>query len=265
MGFRGPEPERFPDRPILFLGDSFTECYCVDDGEEFPELVRNSLEKRFGKKRITVVNAAIENTGNAHWVKFLEKEGKRFNPRLVVLQFMDNDFSDNVREHFFTLSPSGNLVELPVPPPSFARRIQKVIELIPFISYSYVIGFANQRFYSLATFLNTARMRENISTDIENDFKERLTFRLWEEVLKICNQNNWPVFAVMVNINGKRLTGLEAILKQYNVEAIKVPEKNERRDLYYRADWHWNSFGHAFVADLIVQHLTASKQSYLFK
>ena len=37
LGFRGPEPEVFPYRPILFLGDSFTAGYGVNDGEEHRE------------------------------------------------------------------------------------------------------------------------------------------------------------------------------------------------------------------------------------
>lgn len=199
LGFRGPEPQRFPYRPILFLGDSFTEGYGVTDGEEFPELVRESLERRFGKSRIPVVNAGIGNTGNAHWVKFLTHEGKRFNPRLIVLQFTGNDFYDNVRERFFTLRSSDDLIELPVPPPSFARKVQKVIELMPFVSYSYIIGFAQQASHSLTTRLNVAHMNGDTSSEIESNFEERLTLRMVEKALRICKQNNWHVFALIAN------------------------------------------------------------------
>ena len=44
-GMRGPEPDRFPYRPLLFLGVSFTEGYGVDDGKEFPALVRKDLKQ----------------------------------------------------------------------------------------------------------------------------------------------------------------------------------------------------------------------------
>ncbi|HLE25555.1 MAG TPA: SGNH/GDSL hydrolase family protein [Thermodesulfobacteriota bacterium] len=266
LGFRGPEPKTFPYRPILFLGDSYTEGYGVSDGEEFPELIRKQLAEQFGETRISVVNAGIENTGNAHWVKFLKNEVKRFNPRLVVLQFMDNDFNDNVKEQLFTLSPSDSLVELPVPPPSFERRIQKVIEFIPFIANSYILGLGRHIFYLLASYRNTPKDIVNVSSGIDNGFEERLTFRLWQEVLEICKQNNWPVLAIIVYINGNRLTKLENLLKRYNVESLRVPEYEDRPDLYYKVDGHWNALGHAYVAELVVKSLTVSnKYRYLFK
>src|SRR3990172_637034 len=193
LGFRGPELESFPYRPILFLGDSYTQRLGVSDGNEFPELIRKQLAEKFGETRIPVVNAGIENTGNSHWVKFLKNEGKRFNPRLVVLQFTGNDFNDNVREQLFTLSSSDSLVELPVPPPSFGRRIQKVVEFIPFIAHSYILGLGRRVLYSLEDMVN-------VSGEIANDFEERLTFRLWQEALEICKQNNWSVLALIVYI-----------------------------------------------------------------
>jgi hypothetical protein len=85
LGFRGPEPELSPHRPILFLGDSFTMGYGVNDGEEFPALVRNALTKR-GPDTVAVINAGVGNVGNRRWIKFLPAEGKRYNPRLVVFQ-----------------------------------------------------------------------------------------------------------------------------------------------------------------------------------
>src|SRR5262245_19889816 len=101
LGFRGAEPRGFPEHPILFLGDSFTEGYGVSDGEEFPELVQRALTKRYGKQAPPVVNAGIGNTGNGHWVKLLRREGQRFAPRMVVLQMTGNDFLDNVLEQMY--------------------------------------------------------------------------------------------------------------------------------------------------------------------
>src|SRR3990167_3315053 len=90
LGFRGPEPAGFPGRGVLFLGDSFTTGYGVNDGEEFPDLVRRGLEA--SGIGVPVVNAGSGNTGNGYWLRFLEREGTRFSPRLVVLGFCGNDF-----------------------------------------------------------------------------------------------------------------------------------------------------------------------------
>src|SRR5262249_1578580 len=82
LGFRGPQPQGFPDHSVLFIGDSFTEGYGVSDGQEFPELVRQALVEKYGQQAPSVVNAGIGNTGNGHWLKLLRRDGKRFAPRL---------------------------------------------------------------------------------------------------------------------------------------------------------------------------------------
>ena len=121
-GFRGPELGMLSSRPILFLGDSFTMGYGVNDGEEFPALVRAALSQR-GSKMVSVINAGVGNSGNGRWAKFLRAEARRYNPALVVLQIHANDFGDNIRERLFELSPAGELIELPVSSVGGERRI----------------------------------------------------------------------------------------------------------------------------------------------
>ena len=101
-GLRGPDLEISTARPILFLGDSFTMGYGVNDGEEFPALVRRAMSER--KSKIPVINAGMGDNGNGRWIKFLRAEGTKFNPSLVVLQIHANDFHDNIREHLFEVS-----------------------------------------------------------------------------------------------------------------------------------------------------------------
>lgn len=65
-GFRGPEePKR--KGGVLFIGDSFTEGYGVNDGEEFPALVRDEMRKRMGRAAPPVWNAGIGDVGNGRW------------------------------------------------------------------------------------------------------------------------------------------------------------------------------------------------------
>ena len=111
FGFRGPEPTRFPSDPVLFLGDSFTMGYGVSDGSEFPSRIDAELRRRHGASAPTVVNAGIGDSGNGFWVKFLRLNAKTINPRLVVMQVLDNDFVDNVSEGLFALKADGSLDE----------------------------------------------------------------------------------------------------------------------------------------------------------
>jgi hypothetical protein len=139
-GFRGPEPDRPPRSPIVFLGDSFTLGYGVSDGEEYPALIAAEFRRRYGDAAPQIVNAAIGDSGNGFWVKFLRGEATTMRPRLVVMQVFENDFSDNVNEKLFAWKRGESLRELPVQAPGATRKLQLVIEAIPGLSYSYLVG-----------------------------------------------------------------------------------------------------------------------------
>lgn len=117
FGFRGPQWERLPHQPVLFLGDSFTFAAEVSDGQEFPALIQKALRKDPHFAGIDVINAGIGDNGQGYWLKFLQRQGPELDPRLVVLQHCNSDFADNLRERLYALK-QGRLRELPVPPPS---------------------------------------------------------------------------------------------------------------------------------------------------
>lgn len=250
FGFRGPEPESFPHRPVLFLGDSFTLGIGVNDGEEYPALVGNGLRAYYGQDDIPIVNAGMSHTGQGRWVKFLTNVGKRYNPRVVVLQFVENDFNDNLRERLFELSPTGELVELPVPPPSRARAVQRVIEAIPGFSRTHLLGLMRQIYIGHFRPDPTADRTDSMSPQ-----QYALTFRLLERVLDICQEADWPVLGILIAPEGPQFAELARIFERYNVPIIEIDGNEMRPELYYPKDGHWNAVGHSFVAGRVVEEL----------
>ena len=254
LGFRGPEPKSKPLRPVLFVGDSYTMGYGVSDGEEFPELVRRAFVKMMGG--IPVVNAGTGDNGNGYWVKFLRIEGERLNPRLVILQVSKNDFGDNLKEGLFTITPSGDLVEKPVPPPGWSRVVQEWIEAVPGLAYSYIVGLSRQAIPS-PTVRNLGVNAPPAAAKDTKDGTDSLTYRLIVETLDICKQKNWPVLALGVGVEEARLAELRALFQERGISLIVVPPKSVRPDLYYRVDGHWNSRGHQWVATKVLEQLKA--------
>ncbi len=262
LGFRGPEPESLPQGPILFLGDSFTMGYGVNDDEVYVERIRKTLFRRNKEKYLPVINYGMGVNGNGRWIKFLKIEGPQYNPRLVVLQFHVSDFDENVRERLFDLTASGELHELQVPASGIDRPIQTLIETVPGLAYSHLVALGRQlrwiMFYRQDTseptqnLKNEAKLSANVA---EPSYAERLTFRMVAEVLKICEIHKWSVLALNVGIHDNRLNKLKDILLKHNVHLIDTPAKAQRPDLYYKVDGHWNAQGHAFVADLILKEL----------
>ena len=255
LGFRGPEIPAIPDGAVLFVGDSFTMGYGVSDGKEFPALLDRRLAA--GGGGVPVVNLGMGDNGNGRALKYLRDEAAGLAPRLVVLQLHWNDFIDNLREGLFALDvASGELVELEAPPAGKAQRVQAWIEAVPGLSYSHLVGLARQ-FVTEALWARSAPMGR--LSDAERAARDRLTYRLIEELYALCAERGWPVVALAVGIGEERLFRLRALGEGQDIDLIAVPGRKKRPDLYYDVDGHWTEAGHAHVADLIAAWLKANR------
>lgn len=253
LGFRGPEPKEVPKGAIVFLGDSFTMGYGVDDGEEFPALVRRRLATERSDP-IPVINAGIGNTGNGRWVKFLRAEAAGYAPRAVVLQVHANDFGDNLREGLFRLEEDGVLDEQPVPAPGMGRRAQRFVEAIPGLSHSYLVGLAKQMSWPRVGRSGDDPGSAAAGADVSQP-GDRLTIRLVQEALASCASQGWPVLLVLVDVEEPRSGRLRQAAARNGAAVLEIPPKSERPDLYFEVDGHWTTAGHVYTADRIVEHL----------
>lgn len=236
LGFRGPEPGRFPERGVLFLGDSFTSGYGVDDGEEFPDLVRRGLEA--SGIDVPVVNAGSGNTGNGYWLHFLEREGTRFAPRLVVLGFCGNDFVDNVSDGLYEIGEDGVLASSVEPPRGEGtRRMQAMIDAVPGLASSHLVGLARQ------VFVETGQGPEGGGAG-----DDALTWAILDRVLAESDRRGMAVILLSIEVDGSRLARLSDLAAGHGIPLLTIPGRSERPDLYYRVDGHWNASGQAEVA-----------------
>lgn len=100
FGLHGPETTL--EKPvgtyrILFLGDSFTQGYGVEEDKSFPRLVEKRLnEISSGKPKIEVINAGTPNHSPLLEYLYLKNEGIKFNLDLVILEFDLTDFSNDL-------------------------------------------------------------------------------------------------------------------------------------------------------------------------
>jgi lysophospholipase L1-like esterase len=257
LGFRGPEPRGFPERPILFLGDSFTLGYGVSDGEEYPALIAAELRRRYGAAAAPVVNAGIGNSGNGFWVKLLRGEAARMKPRLVVMQVTENDFSDNVKERLFALDAHGTLRELPVPAPDPTRRLEALIQAVPGLSYSHLVGLLRGvRAPALGAYASAS---EAAGGRQPLEAAEQLTLRIIDGALASCQQRGWNVAGLLVGLPPAQEAAVRELFARRNLVVVRVPPKAERPDLYYTIDGHWRAAGHEFVARLLLDALDVPK------
>jgi hypothetical protein len=228
---------------ILCLGDSFTMGYGVNDGEEFPALVAQALLRRDAGAP-PVVNAGIGDSGNGYWIKFLRTRGEALAPRLVVMQVFENDFSDNLGEGLFALDADGQLVERAVPAPGLMRKAQRVIDAVPLLPASHLVGLMRQ--VGLPSRAGAP----------PRPTRDELTLRVLEEAVRSAEARNLDMLAMVVGLSQARRELVTGLFKRHGVPAVVLPSKDERPDLYYVVDGHWNAAGHAFAADALVHAIT---------
>jgi len=258
LGFRGPEPATTPREGVLVLGDSFAMGYGVDDGQEFPSLVAGALARRHGAGTVPVVNTAMSCNGNGRWVKFLRDEASRYAPRLVVLQACTNDFWDNTTEGLFSLSPSGELVELPIPEPDWRRRVQETFDAVPGLSYSRLVCLVREQIGVIASDGDGDGGGGGAGGGESTSLPEELTYALIERSLAICKEHGWPTVLIAARFKEDNpwLERLTEMCAAFEVPLLRIPTKSEQPPLYYELDGHWNPAGHAYVANLLMDHLT---------
>ena len=106
QGFRDTEDYEY-DKPegqlrIISLGDSNTQGFEVRQDATFPEVIERMLIYRGIPAQ--VLNTGISGFGTAEELVFLENEGIKYDPDVVVLGIYANDFSDNLKAGLFTLA-----------------------------------------------------------------------------------------------------------------------------------------------------------------
>ena len=99
-GLRGPEIpyDRTPNRSrILYLGDSVTFGYKLAPYEvTFPSRLGARVESEFGIATDSI-NAGVGGYSPWQYLGFLETEGLRYSPDLIVLSFVLNDVTEKFR------------------------------------------------------------------------------------------------------------------------------------------------------------------------
>lgn len=93
---------------VLVLGDSHTQGFECRQDKTYSAI----LEKRLNAlgQPTEVLNCGISGMGTAEQLAFLENEGLKYQPDVVVLGWYVNDLDDNVKSNLFAVE-NGQLVE----------------------------------------------------------------------------------------------------------------------------------------------------------
>jgi len=83
---------------ILVLGDSFVEAVQVPLETAFTRVLERLLSAQSHGQRIEVINGGVMAYSTDQELLFLEREGLKYHPDLVILLFLDSDVRGNSRQ-----------------------------------------------------------------------------------------------------------------------------------------------------------------------
>jgi len=127
---------------ILSLGDSNTQGYEVRQEYTFSSIVEKYLLKEDYK--VEVLNAGVSGFSTAEELIFLENEGIKYDPDVVLLGFYRNDLEDNIKAGLFKVDNDNNMV-IVKKQHILGVRVQNFIYSLPGVKWMS----ENSYFYSL--------------------------------------------------------------------------------------------------------------------
>lgn len=250
LGMRDPEPTAPLTGGIVFVGDSFTMGYGVQDKETFPALIRDRLEMR--GVTVPVLNIGMGNNGNGRWVKFFEHDALAFHPRIIVFQVMANDFDDNLAEHLFQLDSNSELHEFPVGPPGLERTVQRIVNDIPGLAYSHLVSLV----FGAAEQIERPAMSAQSGFDNEQPQpSDALTFALVRNAVERARAMGADAIGLFVGLTGERRAKMTQIFTERGLPCLDGPSKEDAPDMFYNVDGHWNSAGHRRATELLLPEI----------
>jgi hypothetical protein len=201
---------------VLSLGDSHTLGYEVRQEATFSAVLERSLARR--GVRAEVLNAGVSGYSTAEALAFLENEGYKFRPDVVVLGFYANDYEDNVKAGLFALE-GGTLVEskyryLP------GVRLQNAIYAVPGMqwlgenSYLYSLAFNGAWLYFKTVLASRAgdTLEYAVATKASHSGAETaLAVALVERMRAFCESRGMRLIVVDIPRAGKQQRMLESL------------------------------------------------------
>jgi len=266
---------------ILMLGDSFVEGLQVGQDQTLPAQLETRLNQHSAVP-VEVINAGVSRYGTDNALLFLDGEGLRYEPDLVIYTFYPNDVTDIVENCLFELV-DGRLTHHPTII-SFSDRLRLVLYDISY-TYRFVLGLSariteaadetlidtewgqvspiylaqprpedDYAWESVAHILERMHLATTEASaqftviSLPEDFQSQ--DRLWEKVAQAEE-------VLRRDAPNRRLTEAIPAGVPYFDLLPDFRAAAQEQSLYYPADHHFNPAGQALAAELIATFLTA--------
>ena len=242
QGFRDTEDYAY-DKPegllrVISLGDSQTQGFEVRQRRTFSEVIERALKARGIEAQ--VLNTGISGFSTAEELAFLENEGIKYKPDVVVLGFFGNDFSDNLKAGLFALEHGELVVKRTTHTPGV--RILKAINAVAPLRWlsenSHLYSLAMNTVWDTAKRLLLSRSEAALQTEYAipteqiTAYKETLMVRLLERMYEFCRKRG--IRLIIVDIPAPSKPGGDMF--RSSVPPAMVPEFRSNSDAFISSD-----------------------------
>lgn len=267
-GYRGDEVNSKADCLILALGDSNTFGDGVSQKEDYPSLLKKSLQKKT-KKIVEVINAGVPAYGWLEEYEVLQEVINHFHVSFLIFQISWNDINDNGMDiPKYLIDPRGNLIFFngKVRPGGYGEWGMKKnkfnsLELFA-LKHSHLAALFFGQWNKTSYFLN----RKKIDEQIEK-YKWATSEKTLKKIKELVDKNQIIMLAVIHpgseparllkrnDMNKK----IKEMLKRYRISYIDLNEPlqgmKDADDLYLKNDAHFNKKGYEWMVNVIEEQL----------
>ena len=252
---------------ILVLGDSFTMGYEVAQEDPYPAVLERELKRR--GHAAEVINSGVSGFSTAEELVFLEQEGFKYHPDLVLLGYFINDPEDNVRSGLFEMQDRQLILRSKEYLPYMGiREFLNAVPLYRWLAeHSYLQTYLN----GAATRFFKEKVRQKNAREMTGTTAEQLTAVLVRRMAETVHGQKIPL--VLMDIPVPALTPslpADSPIRQIPdafLDGASVLRPYADRQVLYRphGSRHWTPFSHRIageaLADLMERRFLAKQGS----
>jgi lysophospholipase L1-like esterase len=274
-GYRGPEHSVKKTQGtlrVVVLGDSFVDGSEVGDDELFTWQLQEGLQG------VEVINLGVYGYSTAQELITLEHVGLKYDPDIVLLVTLTNDFIGNgFNFSFFGPAPrfvlKGDSLVLESTSDPKAQATFRATNLpVPGMSFlhknSQLYYFVNQYIYQRLISGRINEIYEEQRQSFPPSARNEMYLRLIQRMKEILDERGIDFLTVLAyerhelkQGDQSPMTEVRQALEANGIQTLdlytdlRAAEFRADSSLYYRENIHWNARGHKTVAEILLRQL----------
>lgn len=275
---------------IAVVGDSFIEALQINYNKSYPYLLERILnEKKWNNKKVEVYTFGHSGANLNHYFHIAELVDQKYNPDLIIVNIVTNDFKEslyeyNRKDNWSLQLVNGNFIEEPPHKVSnlFIKRVVRKSALVRYLTVN--LDLINTSLLLNKLFYADTRQDGKPNTNLEklfsmDEFLQKIVENVLTRFSELSNKNSFELLLVLDTdrktiYNGEDIKttesyrvnkSVENVAKKLRIDTINLSStfqedwKEKKEKFNWAIDEHWNEYGHQVIVDALYKQLTTSR------